>query len=374
MNRSLAIFILIAILTATLGACGKETTNGAAPTDAGAAKGVANKSVELQTEQKKFLTIETIGTADGADVIALPGRISFRPQAQSAVGAPVTGRVAAQLVRAGETVKAGTPLLVIESAEAAAIRATLDQAQTRLTAAEQAYRRHVEMVDKGVGLEMERQEAEARLKDAKAEQERARQSVLLIGAGSGSRVTLHAPASGVIIAIRAAAGASVAPGGEALVEIGNPQLLQLVADVTESDLRRIAVGQDAEFEIPALNARGRAKISGINPQVDVESRRVQIYLTPEKSVAGMQAGMLAQLALRVSKESLMTVPVTAVLIRNGTLRVVYVEKQDGGYEAREVQIGSNRDGQVVILKGINPGDRVVTKGALLLDTQAELLL
>lgn len=372
MNRSLALSIVV--LAATLGACSKENAVSSAPNDADAARGAANKALQLQTEQKKFLTIETIGAADDAEILALPGRISFRPQAQSAAGAPVTGRIAAQLVRAGETVKAGTPLLVIESAEAAAMRATLDQAQTRLTAAEQTYRRHVEMIDKGVGLEMERQEAEARLKDAKAEQERARQSVLLIGSGNGSRVTLHAPANGVVIAIRASVGASVAPGGEALVEIGNPQLLQLVADVTESDLRRIAVGQEAEFEIPALNAKGRAKISGINPQLDVESRRVQIYLTPEKSVAGMQAGMLAQLALRVSKEAVLTVPVTAVLIRNGSRRLVYVEKEDGTYEARDVQIGSNRDGRVTILKGINPGDRVVTKGALLLDTQAELLL
>ncbi len=372
MNRSFA--LLIVVLTATLGACSSEAPTSATPAEGNAAKSGANKSLQLRAEQKKFLTIEVIGTTDGADVVALPGRVSFRPQAQSAVGAPVTGRIAAQLVRAGETVKAGTPLLVIESAEAAAMRAALDQAQTRLTTAEQAYRRHVEMVDKGVGLEMERQEAEARLKDAKAEQERARQSVLLIGAGNGSRVTLHAPASGVVIAIHTAVGASVAPGGEALVEIGNPQLLQLVADVTESDLRRIAVGQDAEFEIPALNAKGRAKISGINPQVDLESRRVQIYLNPEKSIAGMQAGMLAQLALRVSKEAVLTVPVTAVVIRNGTRRMVYVEKEDGSYEARDVQIGNNRDGQVIILKGINPGDRVVTKGALLLDTQAELLL
>ncbi len=366
--------VILLTLTALFSGCGKETATRAAPEKSDVQSSAGGKSVQLQAEQKKFLTVETISATDGAEVVSLPGHISFRPQAQSAVGAPVAGRITAQLVRAGETVKAGMPLLVIESAEAAATRAVLDQANTRLNVAEQSQRRHVEMVSKGVGLEMERQEAEARLKDAQAELGRARQAVALLGNGTGSRVTVHAPANGVVIAIRTAVGATVAPGGEALVEIGNPELLQLVADVTESDLRRIAIGQEAEFEIPSLNAKGQARVSGISPLVDADSRRAQIFLNLEQRLAGMQPGMLAQLALRVSKETALIVPVTAVVIRNGSRRLVYIEKEDGSFEAREVQVGSNRNGQVVILKGINSGDRVVTKGALLLDSQAELLL
>jgi multidrug efflux pump subunit AcrA (membrane-fusion protein) len=59
------------------------------------------------------------------------------------------------------------------------------------------------------------------------------------------------------------------------------------------------------------------------------------------------------------------------VIKNGRQRVVYVENSDGGFEPREVHIGRNDNGRVVILKGIAAGDRVVTRGALLLDTQAE---
>src|SRR6478752_6675712 len=82
----------------------------------------------LQTAQKQFLTIEVAGSARDTDVISLPGRVTFRPQAQSSIGATAAGRVSQLLVRAGEAVKAGAPLLIIESADAAAARATLDQA------------------------------------------------------------------------------------------------------------------------------------------------------------------------------------------------------------------------------------------------------
>jgi cobalt-zinc-cadmium efflux system membrane fusion protein len=232
------------------------------------------------------------------------------------------------------------------------------------------------MVEKGVGLESEKQEAESRLKEARAEQERARQAVALIGAGQGNRVTVRAPTNGVVMSIRVAVGATVAPGGEPLLELGDPSMLQVVAQVSESDARRLAVGQQAEVELPALAAKVNARVESLGPRVDPESRRAQAYLALAKRVDGMQAGMLAQITVRVGNErdSEILLPVSAVLIKDGKRRVVYVEKSDGKFEVRDVETGRNRDGRVVILKGINAGDRVVVRGALLLDTQAEQML
>ena len=230
------------------------------------------------------------------------------------------------------------------------------------------------MVEKGVGLEFERQEAEARLKEARAEYERARNAADLIGSGQGIRVTVRAPADGVVITIRTAVGATVAPGGEALLELGDPARLQVVAQVPEGDLRRIAVGQEADVELPALAARVAARVENFNPRVDPESRRSQVYLALSKRIDGLRAGMLAQVALRVGAKADVLVPVSAVLIKDGKRRVVYVEREDGSFEARDVQTGRNQDGQVVILQGLTVGERVVVRGALLLDTQAEQLL
>ena len=108
--------------------------------------------------------------------------------------------------------------------------------------------------------------------------------------------------------------------------------------------------------------------------MELESRRTQVYLALAQRIDGLRAGMLAQVALRVGAEVGITVPVSAVLIKDGKRRVVYVERPDGTFEARDVQTGLNRDGQVMILQGLAPGERVVVRGALLLDTQAEQLL
>lgn len=372
MNR-VAFFIASIGLSVLVAGCGKEPAPETAPASK-TSPGTGAPSARITDAQRKYITVEAVAVSGTVDVLALPGRVTFRPQAQSAVGATAAGRIVAVLVQAGQVVKAGTPLLTIESADAGAARAALDQAATRLGSAESVYRRQIEMVEKGVGLEFERQEAEARLKEARAEHERARNAADLIGAGKGIRFTVRAPADGVVMTIRTAVGAGVAPGGEALLELGDPTQLQVVAQVPESDLRHVAVGQEAEAEFPALATRVMARVENFNPRVDLESRRIQVYLALAKRPDGLRAGMMAQIALRVRAEAGISVPVSAVLIKDGKRRVVYLARPDGAFEAREVQVGRSRDGRVTVLQGLTAGEKVVVRGALLLDTQAEQLL
>ena len=101
---------------------------------------------------------------------------------------------------------------------------------------------------------------------------------------------------------------------------------------------------------------------------------MQVYFALAKRVEGLRAGMLAQVSLRIGAEQGISLPVSAVLIKDGKRRVVYVERADGSFEAREVKTGHNRNGFVVVLEGLKSGEKVVVRGALLLDTQAEQLL
>src|SRR5258707_9211662 len=100
-------------------------------------------------------------------------------------------------------------------------------------------------------------------------------TVTLIGAVQISSDTVSAPSDGIVMTIRVAVGATVAPGGDALLELGDPTRLQVVAQVLEGDMRRIAIGQEAQVEFPALAARFSARVENFSPRVDTESRRAQ---------------------------------------------------------------------------------------------------
>jgi cobalt-zinc-cadmium efflux system membrane fusion protein len=299
--------------------------------------------------------------------------VTFAPKAQSAVGAPVAGRVSAVLVRTGERVKAGDPLLRIESADAAAARAALEVASTRLAGAQTVYQRNVTMLEKGVGLETERQESEVRLKEAHTEQRRAAQTVGMLGPGSGGQVVVRAPRTA---SSRRSRSRSERRSARAAKRCSNSVIRRFC-----KSSHRSRKAKQAGLHLVRRRSRVAcaldthpARVETISPRVDAESRRMQVYLALAKRVEGLQAGMLAQIALSAGSDSAIIVPVSAVLIKDGKRRVVYIEEADGKYVARDVVLGRNRDGRVAVLKGLSPGDRVVVRGALLLDTQAELLL
>lgn len=373
LRQTLLLAALTAGISGLLNGCEKAPPHVAIPTGK-VTSTPFNPAIPLTPAQKKHLTVETAGASSSTDNLTLPGHVTFRPQAQSAVGTSVSGRVVAIFAQAGQVVHKGMPLLSIESADAAATRAALDQAATRLGAAESIHKRQVEMIEKGVGLEFERQEAMARLKDAKAEYARAQNAAELVGPGHGSLITVKAPAEGVVMQIHAEVGAMVEPGGESLIDLGDPTQLQVVVDVPESDLHHILAGQQATVELPALNTRLAAKVETFNPQVDSDSRRAKVYLSLPKLLNDLRAGMMAQVSLAIRGEEGLTVPVTAVLIKDGKRRIVYCERPDGSFAAKEVITGRSRGDRVTVLRGLNNGDRIVTKGALLLDNQAEQLL
>ena len=172
-----------------------------------------------------------------------------------------------------------------------------------------------------------------------------------------------------------AVGATVAPGGEALLELGDPTRLQVVAQAAESDLNRVAVDQQAEVELPALATRIAAKVESFSPRVDPESRRAQVYLALAKQADGLRAGMLAQVALRAGGETAIRAAGDGGRSsRTASAAWCTSRSADGSFEAREVKTGRNRTAGSIVLEGLAPGDRVVMRGALLLDTQAEQLL
>ena len=131
-----------------------------------------------------------------------------------------------------------------------------------------------------------------------------------------------------------------------------PTRLQVVAQAAESDLNRVAVDQQAEVELPRSPPGSRRK-SRASARGSIPNRAApRCYFALAKQADGLRAGMMAQVALRAGGNIAIRLPVTAVVIKEGKRRVVYVEKADGSFEAREVKTGRNQDGWVIVLEGL----------------------
>ena len=367
------IFAALSLALVTgLVACSKAQTDSK---EREAAATLAGDVLALAEASRKFLTVEPLAPSSSVAPRALFGRTAFRPKALSAITAPFAGRVASVAIEPGQRVKEGASLFTIESPDALGIRAALEQARLKERLAEEMLARQGEMVKRGVGLEVERFEAEMKLREARGERQRGERGVALLGTGEGSAIHVRAPVPGVVVSVKVALGASVQPGGEALVEIGNPGGLWVVADVPEGEAPRVAVGAAAEVAITALNLKLKGKVAGIAPRSDADTRRTPIYIELERAPAELRAGLLVQVALAPSGNAgEIWLPVSAVLLKEGGRKVVYLETAEGRYTARDIDTGEERGGRVRILKGLSLGERVVMKGALLLDREAEQLL
>jgi cobalt-zinc-cadmium efflux system membrane fusion protein len=365
--------LLAVTILVCLTACGKSSPDSSGT--ANAATNPAARELKLTEASRKFLVIEPVGGVEPAGGRTYFGRVAFRPKALSAVTAPFAGRIASVLVEPGQRVHAGTVLFTIDSADVLSVRASLDQARIKLRTAEEVFARQNEMVKRGVGTEAERFDSEMRLREARAEAERAEGNAALAGPGSGTLVSVRTTVDGVVVAVKATRGATVQPGGEPLVEVGDPSALWVVGDVPEGEAALVAKSGKAAVQISALNQSIAGRVVGVAPRSDPETRRAQFYVELERAPADLRAGLLVRISLAAKAEAgELWLPVTAVLLKEGGRRVVYVEEQDGKFTAREVEVGDGRGGQVRVLNGLQAGERVVMRGALLVDREAEQLL
>ena len=362
--------LLVALLAA---GCSKGTgqSRGATGSTAKAGSG----AVQIAEASRKYLVIEPVATGENAQGRSFFGRTAFRPKALSSVTAPFAGRVAQVTVEPGQRVKQGATLFTIDSADVLALRTTLAQSKLKVRIAEEALARQDEMVKRGVGLEVERFEAEMKARDARAELERAGRNSALAGPGEGAQVNVRSPVDGIVVTVKAAPGATVQPGGDPLVEVGDPTRLWVVADVPEAEVPLVKNATRADVTVPALNATLEGRIAGIAPRNDAETRRTPFYVELKDAPAELRAGVLVSVTVfGESAEGEIWLPVTAVLLKDGSRRVVYVEEAGGRFAPRDVDLGDERAGRVRIIKGLKVGERVVMKGALLVDREAEQLL
>jgi cobalt-zinc-cadmium efflux system membrane fusion protein len=341
------------------------------PTKAAAKPRSTNGRIVLPPESMQYVQIAVATQNSGRIPLRAPARVAFRDGAVSRIGVPVPARVTAVHVALGEEVSRGTALVTLASAEAASTRASVEHGRLEVRAAQELVKRQKEMVKAGVGIEMERFTAEMRLAEAQSDLRKALEEANLLGDDRDVTVTIRAPMDGKVLALRATVGASVEPSGEPVVEMGNPRLLWVVAEVFEQDLQAVKAGSTVSVEISSIDGPLAGRVEAISGHVDANARRVPVFITLDAGdVARLRPGMYA--AVRIETDAVHGVPVpsTAVLVKEGGVNLVYVQV-DNGFEPRVVTVGRSFEGHVEILHGLQVGEKVVVGGALLLDGSSE---
>lgn len=304
-----------------------------------------------------------------------PGRLVLQEAAVSTAAAPVSGRVATLMVHVGDAVEAGDVIAVLHSAEAATVRGDLARARTALRAADDLARRQDELHARGVGLDVERTSARLRLVEARSELARARQAVEALQGGDGLDVTVRASAAGRVLSRPAEIGA-VVQAGDPLVRVGDASRLWAEVWVYDRDVAKVAIGADAALRVGSMTGTVAGRVARVGASVDTELRRAPVYveLAEDAGALPLRPGMFVRAELTSAQVEGVVLPTTAVVVEDGRTSVVYLEQEDGSFLRREVVVGDASEGRIPVHQGVTAGDRVVMRGALLIDPNVEQVL
>ena len=279
------------------------------------------------------------------------------------VGPEVGGyRVAAVNVEVGDRVRRGQALVQLAedmlAAEVASKRANLEQAQASLENAVSAYRRAHSLSGSGVvsqsdldKLRSEELAARARVEVNKAELQTSELRL------RHTRVT--APDDGIISARNVNVG-QVAQAGTEMLRLLSKGRVEWRAEIPESRMREIRVGQKVKLTT-ADGAQLDGTVRAIAPTVESSTRAGLVYVDIPSN-RGARPGMFARGEILLGQAAASMVSLSSIVTQDGYTYVFVVSDQQL-VARRRVETGAVRGKQIEIVSGVQPGERVVDKGA-----------
>ena len=184
-------------------------------------------------------------------------------------------------------------------------------------------------------------------------------------------LAIPSPASGFVIEKNVVEGASV-DAGMRLYRIAALNKVWVEAEVFESDLAHVRVGQQATVTLDYLPGRGYpAKVAYVYPYLDPTSRTGRVRLELANKQLDLRPGMYASVDLSADLGSRVQVPTSAV-VYTGPRKLVFVDLGGGRFRPTEVQLGTESNGMSEVLSGLVPGDVVATSGIFLIAAEARI--
>ncbi|MCL7714984.1 efflux RND transporter periplasmic adaptor subunit [Stenotrophomonas mori] len=300
-----------------------------------------------------------------------PAAVEAEPEKLLKIVPPLAGRVVRLHRRLGDAVAAGDALATLDSPELGAAHAEHAKAQAQLQQARKEHARQRALHDEDIAAAKELEAARVALAEAEGDARAAADHLAQVGvsAKSGSRreYVLRSPIAGRVVEMEAAQGGFWNDNTAALMTVADLSQVWLTASVTERDLPRIAVGQQARIELNAWPGQAfEGEVAYIGDLLDVATRTVPVRVAIENGDGRMKPGMFARASFVAADRQALLVPATA-LLQNGLHTQVFVERAPGRFQPRTVTVGASAGDSVEVLSGLRAGERIVVRNGVLLN-------
>ena len=317
---------------------------------------------------KASLTVTTVQPLTVTIPIQLPANGSLAAWQESVIGAEANGlRLTDVKVNVGDRVRQGDLLATLQSdslrAELAQAQASLSEAQANLQKTRTDTEAARALVQKGFisATQMSQSQLNESVALARVEAAEAMIQVQRVRLG---QTQVRAPDAGVISARNATLGSVVGAGTE-LFRLIRQGRLEWRAEVTASEIGRVALGAPVAV-VTASGAEIKGRVRMIAPSVDPQTRNALVYVDLQEPLGSARAGMFARGVIDLGASQALTLPQTAVIVRDG-FSYAYLVDADQKVAQLKIQTGRLIGDRIEVLGGLPAGARVVASGAAFLN-------
>lgn len=335
--------------------------------------------LHLTQEQRSRLDLEIgqalSGSAEGT--LAMPATVRFDPDQVAKVGPRLRAKGVRVTKDLGTRVAKGETVAVLDSVALGKAKARYLTAQAAFETARADYQRQQTLREKQISSEAELLDAKGRASEARARRDAVMEELRLYGlsreqirrieAGSDqplSRYRLTSPLAGVVQKRDLTPGQTVAPE-ETPIHVVDTDRVWVMLEAYERHLPVLADGQTVRFRSRALGERTfTGRIDWISREVDSQTRTVRVRAVVENRDGLLRAGMFGEASVvTAANGQVAMVPVDAVQTIEDRPMVFVPGEKAGHFRAVPVALGKEAGGRVEVLKGLEPGERLVVRGA-----------
>jgi cobalt-zinc-cadmium efflux system membrane fusion protein len=331
------------------------------------------------------------------------GKIGVDEDRATLVYSPYAGRVTKLLAKPGDMVTAGQALFTVESPDMVQAQndfisavAGLNKARSAMDLAKIVEAQNKSLYETRAAPLRDVQQSQAAslaakndLRAAETLLEVVRNRLRILGKSDDEitkfgdtgainpQTTIYSPIPGTVVQRKVGPGQYIntssnsAAANDATFVIGDLSTVWLIAYVREAEAQNVRVGQPMRFSVLAYPGRVfTANIAYVATSFDPGTRRLMVRATIDNSQAALRPEMFASVTIMTGADiESLGVPREAV-VYDGKTTHVWVVRNDKSVESRDIKTGLSNGQMLQVIEGLNPGEKVVSRGSLFVDRAA----
>jgi len=367
-----------AAVTFMVSGCARDSASGS---DAGGeVTATSSGALVLPAAQRERLTVKAVQSVAYRPTVQVTGTVAFDGDLSTPVLATISGPVTRVLVQPGTRVARGAPLAYVSSPDFAAAVATYRKAAATARNLQRIADLDQKLFENDALARRDLEQAQTDAVSANADRDAALEQLRALGVEDHTlqelqanhpvetvQGVIRAPIGGTVVERLVSPGQLLQAGSTMCFTIADLSRMWVLADVFETDLPDVRLGDSASVVTTASPRTFRGTVDNIAAEVDSSTRATAVRVVVPNTERLLKKDMYVRVVVHSRQAHTgMLVPVSAVLRDEDNRPFVYIQNASSAYERRSITLGARVNDQWQVTAGLIPGDKVVSEGGLFL--------